>query len=94
VRDAGEIERAVAALARSANGGLIVTPSGGTSVHRDLIITLAARHKLPALYSDRFNVLGARALGLTVPASLLAPRRRGDRIECIHVGGVRANMSR
>jgi hypothetical protein len=47
VRDAGEIECAVAALARSANGGLIVTPSGGTSVHRDLIVTLAARHKLP-----------------------------------------------
>jgi putative tryptophan/tyrosine transport system substrate-binding protein len=56
VRDAGDIERAVAALARSANGGLIVTPSGGSSVHRDLIITLAARHKLPAVYSDRFNV--------------------------------------
>jgi putative ABC transport system substrate-binding protein len=56
VRDAGEIERAVAVLARSANGGLIVTPSAGASVHTDLIITLAARHKLPAVYSDRLNV--------------------------------------
>jgi putative ABC transport system substrate-binding protein len=55
-REASEIERGVAALARSANGGLIVTPSAGASVHRDLIITLAARHKLPAVYSDRFNV--------------------------------------
>ena len=53
VRDAGEIERAVAAFARSPNGGLIVTASGLAIVHRDLIITLAARHKLPAVYSER-----------------------------------------
>jgi putative ABC transport system substrate-binding protein len=58
IRDAGEIERAVAAFARSANGGLIVTPSAGTSVHQDLIITLAARHKLPAVYAFRANVTG------------------------------------
>ena len=50
VRDAGEIERAVAAFARSPNGGLIVTGSALAVVHRDLIITLAARHKLPAVY--------------------------------------------
>ena len=55
IRDVGEIERAIAAFARSPNGGLIVTPSAGESVHRELIITLAARHKLPAVYSDRFN---------------------------------------
>ncbi len=54
----GEIEHAVAAFARSANGGLIVTPSASTSVHRDLIITLAARHKLPAVYAFRFDVTG------------------------------------
>ena len=53
MRDAGEIERAVAAFARSPNGGLIVTASALATVHRDLIITLAARHKLPAVYSDR-----------------------------------------
>ena len=52
VRDAGEIERAVAAFARSSNGGLIVTASALAIVHRDLIITLAARHKLPAVYFD------------------------------------------
>ena len=57
VRDAGEIERAVAAFARSPNGGLIVTASGLTSVHRDLIIALAARHKLPAVYFDRSFVV-------------------------------------
>ena len=50
VRDAGEIERAVTAFARSPNGGLIVTASALAAVHRDLIITLAARHKLPAVY--------------------------------------------
>jgi ABC-type uncharacterized transport system substrate-binding protein len=56
VRDASEIERAVAAFARSANGGLVVTGSASATTHRDLIITLAARHKLPAVYSGRFNV--------------------------------------
>jgi putative ABC transport system substrate-binding protein len=56
VRDAKEIERAVAAVARSTNGGLIVTGSASATVHRDLIITLAARHKIPAIYSDRFIV--------------------------------------
>jgi putative ABC transport system substrate-binding protein len=52
-RDAGEIERAVAAFARDPNGGLIVTSGRGALVHRHLIITLAARHKLPAVYYDR-----------------------------------------
>ena len=56
VRDAGEIERAVAAFARSANGGLIVTASGLAIVHRELIIALAVRHKLPAVYFQRFFV--------------------------------------
>ena len=54
VRDAGEIERAVAAFARAPNGGLIVTASGLAVVHRELIITLAARHRLPAVYSVRY----------------------------------------
>ena len=58
VRDAGEIERAVTAFARSPNGGLIVTASALTAVHRDLIIALAARHKLPAVYFGRFFVNG------------------------------------
>jgi putative ABC transport system substrate-binding protein len=54
VRDAGEIERAVTAFARSSNGGLIVTSSGLAELHRNLIVTLAARHKLPAVYFERF----------------------------------------
>jgi putative tryptophan/tyrosine transport system substrate-binding protein len=53
VRDAPEIERAVAVFARSANGGLIVTGSPLSFAHRDLIVTLAAKHKLPAVYWDR-----------------------------------------
>jgi putative ABC transport system substrate-binding protein len=56
VRDAAEIERAVAAFARLGNGGLIVTASGLAVVHRDLIIALAARHKLPAVFWQRFFV--------------------------------------
>jgi len=53
VRDADEIERAVAAFARSGNGGVIVT-AGGTAAHRKLIISLAARHKLPSVYPYRY----------------------------------------
>jgi putative ABC transport system substrate-binding protein len=58
-RDAGEIERAITAFARSPNGGLILTPNAAAvSVNRDLIITLAAQHKLPAVYPFRYMVTG------------------------------------
>ena len=53
VRDAGEIEHDIASFARSANGGMIVTTTPKTLIHRDLIIALAARHRLPAVYSTR-----------------------------------------
>ena len=53
VRDDGEIERAITTFARKENGGLIVTGSALAAVHRDLIITSAVRHKLPAVYSNR-----------------------------------------
>ena len=58
MRDAGEIERGVAALARSSNGGLVVTGSPLANVHRNLIVALAARHKLPAVYSTHRFVTG------------------------------------
>jgi putative ABC transport system substrate-binding protein len=57
VRDASEIERAVAAFVRSPNGGLIVTASGLALFHRNLIITLVGRHKLPTVYTDRTFVV-------------------------------------
>ena len=57
VRDAGEIERGIAAFARSPNGGLImVGPQSSVQLHRDLIIRLAAQHRLPAVYGARFWV--------------------------------------
>jgi putative ABC transport system substrate-binding protein len=56
VRDDSEVERAVTAFARSPNGGLIVTASPLAVVHRELIVTLAARHRLPAIYFDRMFV--------------------------------------
>ncbi len=52
-RDASEIERAVTAFAQTPNGGLIVTAGGPALINRDLVITLAAQHKLPAVYFDR-----------------------------------------
>jgi putative ABC transport system substrate-binding protein len=58
VHDATEIERAVTAFARAGNGGLIATTSAQVLAHRDLIISLAARHKLPAVYYARFWVTG------------------------------------
>jgi ABC-type uncharacterized transport system substrate-binding protein len=56
LRDAGEIERGVTAFARSGNGGVIVTGAALGIVHRQLIATLAARHRLPAVYSNRAYV--------------------------------------
>ncbi len=56
IRDAGEIEQSLETFARSPNGGLIPAGSAAAVRHRDLIITLAARHKLPAVYWDRLFV--------------------------------------
>ena len=54
VRDAGEIERTIAAFAQSSNAGMIVTASTSAVIHRHLIAMLAARHRLPAVYSFRY----------------------------------------
>jgi ABC-type uncharacterized transport system substrate-binding protein len=58
VRDTGEIERAIAVFAQSTNSGVIVTGSTGATAHRELIIALAARHRLPAIYNSRFWAAG------------------------------------
>ena len=70
-RTRAAIERGIATFARSSNGGLIVTASALALLHRDLIITLAARHKVPAVYYDRFFVTGGGLMSYGVdPASL------------------------
>jgi putative ABC transport system substrate-binding protein len=74
VHAAPEIERAVTAFARSANGGLIVTGSSLTALHRDLIITLAARHKLPTVYWERFFVTSGGLI--SYGADSIDPHRR------------------
>jgi putative ABC transport system substrate-binding protein len=56
VRDAGEVERSITAFARGANGGLIATRTAAPIIHRDLIIGLAARYRLPAVYPLRLFV--------------------------------------
>ena len=56
VRDASKLERAVAAFARSSNAGLIITANTSADLHRELIISLAARHRLPAVYPFRYYV--------------------------------------
>ena len=56
MRSAGEIEQAVETFAHSSNGGLIPMASGAAVRHRDLIVSLAARHKLPAVYWERLFV--------------------------------------
>ena len=58
MRDTSEIERAIAAFARSPGGGLIVTAGGLATLHRDLIVGLAARHRLPTVYPDRIFAAG------------------------------------
>jgi putative tryptophan/tyrosine transport system substrate-binding protein len=57
-RESDEIEQAVAAFARGSNGGLIVVTGSSAIIHRDLIITLAARHRLPAVYPFRYYAAG------------------------------------
>jgi putative tryptophan/tyrosine transport system substrate-binding protein len=62
LHEPSEIERAIGTFAKGSNNGLIVTGSPSATVHRNLIITLAARHRLPAVYYDRFYVTGGGLL--------------------------------
>ncbi len=85
LRDAGEIERAVTAFARAPDGGLIVTGSALSLVHRDLIITLAARHKLPAVYFLRTFVTGGGLISYA-PNSIDPYRRAAGYVDRILKG--------
>jgi putative ABC transport system substrate-binding protein len=66
VHDAGEIERAMAAFAQEPNGGLILPPDGRSSNNKDLIVALAAKHRLPAVYNSRVFVIGGGLLSYGV----------------------------
>jgi putative tryptophan/tyrosine transport system substrate-binding protein len=85
VRDAPEIERAVAAFARVSDGGLIVTGSTLALVHRDLIVTLAARHKLPAVYFQRVFVTSGGLISYA-PDQIDQFRRAGGYVDRILKG--------
>jgi putative ABC transport system substrate-binding protein len=88
---AGEIERAIVAFARSSNGGLIVTASALAVVHRDLIVTLAARHKLPAVYSSRFFVAAGGLISYG-PDSIDPHRRAAGYVDRILKGEKPADL--
>src|SRR5450755_925614 len=91
VRDAPEIERTVTAFARSGNGGLIVTASPLANAHRDLIITLAARHKLPSVYPYRYFVTAGGLIAYG-PDSIDQYRRAAGYVDRILKGEKPANL--
>jgi putative ABC transport system substrate-binding protein len=91
LRDAGEIERAVTAFARASDGGLIVTGSALSLVHRDLIITLAARHKLPAVYFLRAFVASGGLISYG-PNSIDPNRRAAGYVDRILKGEKPADL--
>ena len=91
MRDAGEIARAVASFARAPNGGLILTGSAAGVRYRDLVVTLAAKHKLPAIYFER---IFAAAGGLVSygPDNVDAFRRAAEYIDRILKGEKPADL--
>jgi putative ABC transport system substrate-binding protein len=91
VNDASEIERAITAFARSANGGMIVTASSLTLLHRDRIIALAARHKLPAVYFQLVFVAGG-GLASYGPDTIDAHRRAAGYVDRILKGEKPADL--
>ena len=91
LRDAGEIERGVADFADSPNGGMIVTGAPLATLHRDLIIALAARHKLPAIYASRFFA-AAGGLAYYGPDLTAQYRRAAGYIDRILRGEKPANL--
>ena len=92
VGDTGAIERALAAFARSSNGGLIVTASSLAIVHRELIITLAARHRFPAVYFQRSFVASGGLISYG-PDSVDPLRRAAGYVDRILKGEKPADLS-
>ena len=91
VQDANEIESAVAAFAHSPDGGLIVTASTSALIHRELISTLAARHRLPAVYSFRYFVTAGGLISYG-PNSIDPYRRAAGYIDRILKGEKPADL--
>jgi putative ABC transport system substrate-binding protein len=91
LRDAGEIERGIANFARVPNGGLILTGGALGIVHRDLIVTLAARYNLPAVYIDRYFAEGGGLISYG-PDSIDAYRRTAAYVDRILRGDKPANL--
>jgi putative ABC transport system substrate-binding protein len=91
MQDALHIERAVAAFAVEPNGGLIVTASTRATVHRELIIALAARYRLPAVYPVRFDVLAGGLISYG-PVFLDQYRRAADYVDRILKGAKPADL--
>jgi len=91
VRDASEIERTVTAFGHAANGGLIVTQSALAGIHRELIIALAARYNLPAVYSHRFYVVDGGLISYA-PSSVDQDRRAATYVDRILKGEKPADL--
>jgi len=91
VREAAEIERGVAAFARSSNGGVVVTASPSAAVHRELIVGMAARHQLPAVYPFRYFVSGGGLISYG-PDSIDPYRRAAGYVDRILKGEKPADL--
>ena len=91
VRDAAEIERVIALFGRSSDGGLIVTGSALAAVHRDLIVALAARHRLPAVYPFRYFTTGGGLISYG-PDSIDPYRRAAGYVDRILKGEKPADL--
>jgi len=91
MHDVGEIEQSVKTFASSPNGGLVVVASGAAIRYRDLIVTLAAQHKLPAVYWERFFVAGGGLI--SYGADLIDNyRRAAGYVDCILKGEKPADL--
>ena len=91
VRDTREMENAIAAFARTGNGGLVLTPSPLAFAHRDLIVSLAARHNLPAVYFTR-TFVAAGGLAYYGPDTLDQYRRAAGYVDRILKGEKPADL--
>jgi putative tryptophan/tyrosine transport system substrate-binding protein len=91
VSDASEIEHGIAAFAREPNGGLIVPVPSSVALHRELLITLAARHRLPAIYSARYFVASGGLISYA-PDSIDSYRRAAGYVDRILKGEKPADL--